>query len=64
MESCHHYAWPVLVLHSGSVAEKTKVRGYFAFCFRSIIEQRHEKTNVLVSILVQHKLGCTATEDE
>ena len=26
-------------------------------------EQRHEKNNVLVSDLVQHKLGCTATED-
>ena len=26
-------------------------------------EQRHEKTNVLVSDLVQHKPGCTATED-
>ena len=27
------------------------------------IELRHEKTNVLVSDLVQHKLGCTATKD-
>ena len=26
-------------------------------------EPRHEKTNVLVSDLVQHNLGCTATED-
>ena len=26
-------------------------------------EQRHEQTNVLVSDLVRHKLGCTATED-
>ena len=26
-------------------------------------EPRHEKTNVLVSDLVQHKPGCTATED-
>ena len=26
-------------------------------------ELRHEKTNVLVSDLVQHKPGCTATED-
>ena len=27
------------------------------------IEPRHEKTNVLVSDLVRHKPGCTATED-
>ena len=26
-------------------------------------ELRHKKTNVLVSDLVQHKPGCTATED-
>ena len=26
-------------------------------------ELRHEKTNVLVSDLVRHKPGCTATED-
>ena len=26
-------------------------------------EPRHEKTNVLVSDLVRHKLGCTATKD-
>ena len=29
----------------------------------SIYELRHEKTNILVSDLVQHKPGCTATED-
>ena len=28
-----------------------------------IIEQCHEKTNVLVSDLVRHKPGCTAIED-
>ena len=28
-----------------------------------LFERRHEKTNVLVSDLVQHKPGCTATED-
>ena len=28
-----------------------------------IIEPSHEKTNILVSDLVQHKPGCTATED-
>ena len=27
-------------------------------------EPRHEKTNVLVSDLVRHKPGCTATEDD
>ena len=26
-------------------------------------ELRHEKTNILVSDLVRHKPGCTATED-
>ena len=26
-------------------------------------EPRHEKTNVLVSDLVRHRQGCTATED-
>ena len=26
-------------------------------------EMRHEKTNVLVSDLVRHKPGCTATEE-
>ena len=30
---------------------------------RWLFEPRHEKTNVLVSDLVRHKLGCTATED-
>ena len=29
----------------------------------NINEWRHEKTNVLVSDLVGHKPGCTATED-
>ena len=29
----------------------------------SINEPRHEKTNILVSNLVRHKPGCTATED-
>ena len=29
-----------------------------------IFEPLHEKTNVLVSDLVRHKLGCTATEDD
>ena len=29
----------------------------------SLFERCHEKTNVLVSDLVQHKPGCTATED-
>ena len=28
-----------------------------------IIEPRHEKTNVLVSDLIRHKPGCTATEN-
>ena len=28
-----------------------------------IFEPRHEKTNILVSDLVRHKPGCTATED-
>ena len=29
----------------------------------SVFEPRHEKTNILVSDLVRHKPGCTATED-
>ena len=31
--------------------------------FTETFEPRHEKTNVLVSDLVRHKPGCTATED-
>ena len=30
---------------------------------QGICEPRHEKINVLVSDLVRHKPGCTATED-
>ena len=30
---------------------------------KGIIEPCHEKTNILVSDLVRHKPGCTATED-
>ena len=29
----------------------------------TVIEPRHEKTNILVSDLVRHKPGCIATED-
>ena len=29
----------------------------------TIFEPGHEKTNILVSDLVRHKPGCTATED-
>ena len=29
--------------------------------FETIFEPRHEKTNILVSDLVRHKQGCTAT---
>ena len=29
----------------------------------TVIEPLHEKTNILVSNLVQHKPGCTATEE-
>ena len=32
-------------------------------CLRDTNEPRHEKTNVLVSDLVRHKPGCTATQD-
>ena len=32
-------------------------------CEIETYEPRHEKTNVLVSNLVRHKPGCTATED-
>ena len=30
---------------------------------KDMTEPRHEKTNILVSDLVRHKPGCTATED-
>ena len=33
------------------------------FSLSTRYEPRHEKTNVLVSDLVRHKPGCTATED-
>ena len=37
---------------------------YFHFYGEMTInEPRHEKTSILVSDLVQHKLGCTFTED-
>ena len=39
-----------VVLHFGSV-------------LKNAFEPRREKTNVLVSYLVRHKPGCTATED-
>ena len=35
----------------------------FPRLFQIITEPRHEKTNILVSDLVRHKPGCTATED-
>ena len=40
---------------------ETLKTGYLAT--RLKFEQRYEKTNILVSDLVRHKLGCTATED-
>ena len=30
---------------------------------KTVFEQRQEKTNILVSDMVRHKQGCTATED-
>ena len=33
------------------------------FNVEMINELRHEKTNIMVSDLVRHKPGCTATED-
>ena len=45
----------VMQLHCYPVA-------YLCLCFA--YEPRHEKTNVLVSDQVRHKLGCTATEDD
>ena len=35
---------------------------FFLFLLKTY-EQRPEKTNILVSDLVRHKPGCTATED-
>ena len=37
--------------------------GNMGFALAFIFEPRHEKTNILVSDQVQHKTGCTATED-
>ena len=39
-----------------NIADKVNV------CCNILLEPRHEKTNVLVSDLVLHKPGCTATE--
>ena len=36
---------------------------HFEHMVHRIYEPRHEKTNVLVSDLVRHKPGCTATQD-
>ena len=36
---------------------------YVHVMVKVVIEPHHEKTNVLVSNLVRHKPGCTATED-
>ena len=36
---------------------------YLDFSFQETNEPHHEKTNVLVSDLVRHKIGCTATQD-
>ena len=45
--------------HIRTTALELSVKNSFMFEF----EQRYEKTNVLVSDLVRHKPGCTATED-
>ena len=45
--------------HIRTTALELSVKTSFMFEF----EQRYEKTNVLVSDLVRHKPGCTATED-
>ena len=37
--------------------------GKYKYMYIKTSEPRHEKTNVLVSDLVRHKPGCTATED-
>ena len=43
--------------------ESKKVIYFFPLIIQTIYEPRHEKTNVLVSDLVRHKPGCTASED-
>ena len=45
--------------HIRTTALELSVKTSFMFEF----EQRYEKTNILVSDLVRHKPGCTATED-
>ena len=42
---------------------KSKTKGITSSYSENAFELRHEKTNVLVSDLVRHKPGCTATED-
>ena len=46
--------YDLLVFFEGKIKDKKINTG----------EPRHKKTNVLVSNLVRHKPGCTATEDD
>ena len=50
--------WPDLLMYE----ENTRAWGWVSCCHNKY-ERCHEKTNALVSDLVQHKPGCTATED-
>ena len=50
-QASFHVVYKLICLLCHGVAQKIK------------IEPRHEKTNVLVSDLVRHKPGCTATGD-
>ena len=43
--------------------EEVLIKNEGARMLTRLFEPRHEKTNVLVSDLVRHKPGCTATED-
>ena len=43
--------------------EEDPIKNEGARLLTRLYEPRHEKTNVLVSHLDQHKPGCTATED-
>ena len=54
------------ILGIGPVKIACRIQQLFpvGHCMEIPFEPRHEKTNVLVSYLVRHKPGCTATEDD
>ena len=49
--------------YASSVTEMLGIDTRLVMPYKITYEPRHEKTNVLVCDMVQHKPGCTATED-